>query len=348
VLKDVTAGWVGGMAQVLVGQPFDTIKVRLQTQSSAPTPNPSSPHLTQPYHGTMDCVSKTFKLEGIQGFYKGTLMPLLGVGFCVAIQFGTLEAMKRLLAPFHENFSSNLGHQHQNRNQHDNQQYNQHQISHQSLPVLELTLGQFFVSGSVAGVMNTLVSTPIELIRIRCQAASVLQPPATFKGPMDCTRQIISSHGFRGLYKGFNATSLRDALGFGAYFVTYEYLIQATVAHHRRLETAATTTNVSGLSCKPFMRDQIAAWKLIAFGALAGLAFWIPVFPIDVIKSKIQADAYTAPHKKYTGVLDCAKSIYRANGMPGFFRGFLPCFLRAAPVNAATFLAFELAMRALE
>lgn len=56
--KDFTAGWLGGMAQVLVGQPFDTIKVRIQTQDL--------------YAGPLDCLLKTIKNEGVSTLYKAT------------------------------------------------------------------------------------------------------------------------------------------------------------------------------------------------------------------------------------------------------------------------------------
>jgi solute carrier family 25 carnitine/acylcarnitine transporter 20/29 len=65
-MKELTAGSFGGVCQVLVGQPFDTVKVRLQTSNL--------------YSGVLDCASKTLKSEGLMGFYKGTLTPLLGVG----------------------------------------------------------------------------------------------------------------------------------------------------------------------------------------------------------------------------------------------------------------------------
>lgn len=54
--KDFTAGWIGGMAQVLSGQPFDTIKVRLQTQAF-----PESP---------LQCLKRTIKTEGVAGLYR--------------------------------------------------------------------------------------------------------------------------------------------------------------------------------------------------------------------------------------------------------------------------------------
>lgn len=58
-LKDFSAGWIGGIAQVLTGQPFDTIKVRLQTQPTPPV-----------YSGPLDCLKKSFQQEGIPGLYR--------------------------------------------------------------------------------------------------------------------------------------------------------------------------------------------------------------------------------------------------------------------------------------
>ncbi|KAI8380910.1 mitochondrial carrier domain-containing protein [Radiomyces spectabilis] len=84
-IKDCASGTVGGILQVLVGQPFDTVKVRLQTQS---TTNPI-------YKGMMDCVQQIKAKEGFAGFYKGTMTPLVGIGACVSIQFVVLEFMKR-------------------------------------------------------------------------------------------------------------------------------------------------------------------------------------------------------------------------------------------------------------
>ena len=81
VVKDLLAGTAGGIAQVLIGQPFDTTKVRLQT-SKVPT-------------SAAEVVKNLLKNEGPKGFYKGTLTPLVGVGACVSIQFGVNEAMKR-------------------------------------------------------------------------------------------------------------------------------------------------------------------------------------------------------------------------------------------------------------
>ena len=81
VAKDVFSGACGGVAQVLVGQPFDIVKVRLQTTSQ--------------YSGAVDGVRQIFKHEGPLAFYKGTLTPLVGIGACVSVQFGAFHWARR-------------------------------------------------------------------------------------------------------------------------------------------------------------------------------------------------------------------------------------------------------------
>ena len=59
--KNGISGVAAAVTVVMVGHPFDTLKVRLQTQ---PTARPV-------YTGLADCFIKTLKWEGIGGLYKG-------------------------------------------------------------------------------------------------------------------------------------------------------------------------------------------------------------------------------------------------------------------------------------
>lgn len=61
---DLTAGALGGTACVLTGQPFDTVKVKMQT----------FPGL---YKGFTDCCLQTYSQVGLRGFYRGTGPALL-------------------------------------------------------------------------------------------------------------------------------------------------------------------------------------------------------------------------------------------------------------------------------
>lgn len=59
-------------------QPFEIIKVRLQTQ----------PQDAKVYNGIVDCFKKIVTNEGPLALYKGTLTPLIGVGIMGAFRFG--------------------------------------------------------------------------------------------------------------------------------------------------------------------------------------------------------------------------------------------------------------------
>jgi solute carrier family 25 (mitochondrial carnitine/acylcarnitine transporter), member 20/29 len=75
--------------------------------------------------------------------FQGTLTPLMGIGLCVAIQFGALEATKRRMAE--RNLAAGRGG-----------------------PSGEMLTGaQLATAGAIAGLSNGVVSGPVEHIRIR-------------------------------------------------------------------------------------------------------------------------------------------------------------------------------------
>eukprot|EP00058_Branchiostoma_floridae_P020005 XP_002605495.1 hypothetical protein BRAFLDRAFT_92916 [Branchiostoma floridae] len=84
---DFVAGCFGGAAGVVVGHPFDTIKVRLQTQS---TRKPL-------YRGTLHCFTEIVRKETAFGLFKGMTSPLVGLTFINAITFGVHGNVHRTL-----------------------------------------------------------------------------------------------------------------------------------------------------------------------------------------------------------------------------------------------------------
>ncbi|CAG8852614.1 30860_t:CDS:1, partial [Gigaspora margarita] len=75
---------------------------------------------------------------------------------------------------------------------------------------------------------------------------------------------------------------------------------------------------------------------------------WLVIYPIDLLKSKLQMDGFTPQTRKYKNALDCFALTYRYEGLRGFFKGFGTVMLRAGPVNASTFMAYELAMKSFD
>jgi solute carrier family 25 carnitine/acylcarnitine transporter 20/29 len=278
-LKDVVAGSLGGVAQVLSGHPLDTVKVRLQTQT------------TLVYKGTIDCLSKTVKEEGFVGLYKGVQSPLVGLAVMNSVMF---------LA------------------------YGQAKAALQKDPAVPLTLSQYALAGAIAGVAISFVEGPVDLFKSQMQVQ--YGAGQKYTGITDCARQIVGKYGIRGAYQGLAATFLRDIPSNASYFLFYELA--------RKMQT------------KPGQHvSDLPAWKVMIAGATGGMAYWGITYPTDVIKSTIQTDTPNPAQRKYHGIMDCARKIYAANGIAGFYKGFTPCIIRSIPANAACFVVYEQARK---
>ena len=59
------------------------------------------------------------------------------------------------------------------------------------------------------------------------------------------------------------------------------------------------------------------------------LQLWAVIYPIDMIKSRIQTDGFsTADGQKYKSTLDCVRTVWRTEGLPAFMRGLGPTLIR--------------------
>ncbi|ORY91178.1 mitochondrial carrier domain-containing protein, partial [Syncephalastrum racemosum] len=280
--QDLVAGTFGGWAQVVVGHPFDTLKVRLQTQPSPPI-----------YRNAVDCFQKLVKAEGPAGLYRGVASPLAGIGFCNAVVFMSNGFFRRALQNGDE----------------------------------PLTLGQMGIAGGLAGSVMALFNCPIELLKVKLQVQDPsgvivngkLEPP--YKGVIDCGVRTARAQGIQGLYRGLSVTLLRDMPSYACYFVTYEGLKKVLQ------------------SFKSDPTEPLSTLDLLFAGGAAGFGAWIPAYPQDVIKSRYQNDT------RYKSARDAFRTVMREAGPKIFVNGLGPTMARAFPANAATFFAYEMAMK---
>lgn len=83
-----------------------------------------------------------------------------------------------------------------------------------------------------------------------------------YRGPGDAIKKIYAERGIAGIYKGQAVTLLREASGYGIYFLTYEKLVQWEMAK------------------KGIKRDQIKPINSVAYGAAAGYAVSFDTFDL--------------------------------------------------------------------
>ncbi|MEW5300939.1 MAG: hypothetical protein WDW38_005150 [Sanguina aurantia] len=195
--KDIFAGTCGGISVTLVGHPFDTLKVRLQSQS-----------MTNPlYAGVVDCARKTIQWEGLGGLYKGVTSPLMGQMFFRASLFGAFGASKRWLGTNADGSSK------------------------------PLVTSDFYKAGAMTGFVAAFSEGPIDFYKSQIQVQIIRSKSnpdykAPYTSVLAAIKATIKESGVRGPFQGLGATLLRNVPANAVYLGNFELMKRMYATHY--------------------------------------------------------------------------------------------------------------------
>ncbi|XP_008249674.3 solute carrier family 25 member 47 isoform X4 [Oryctolagus cuniculus] len=184
---------------------------------------------------------------------------------------------------------------------------------------------------------QVFLTSPTEVAKVRLQTQTTQRRPSAswpsaappvcpgpgpkYHGPLHCLATVAREEGLRGLYRGSSALLLRDGHSFATYFLSYAILCE-------RLSPAG--------------RSQPDVLGVLLAGGCAGVLAWAVATPMDVIKSRLQADGQG--QRRYRGLLHCVVTSVREEGPRVLFKGLALNCCRAFPVNMVVFAAYEAAL----
>lgn len=274
------SGAVAGISEILVMYPLDVVKTRIQLQ----TAEPGSPGA---YTSMFDCFSKIVKTEGASRLYKGITAPIL------------MEAPKRAVK-----FSANDS---------------WGKVYRQAFGVTKQTQPLAILTGATAGITESFVVVPFELVKIRLQ-----DQKSTFKGPLDVVSHVVKKEGPLAIYNGLEATMWRHASWNAGYFGII-FQIKSLLP---KAETKAQQT-----------RNDLLA------GSLGGTCGTAINTPFDVVKSRIQSTARVPGQTpKYNWTLPSIVTVAREEGLAALYKGFVPKVLRLGPGGGILLVVYTTCM----
>ena len=310
VLQDLIAGGVAGSASVVVGHPFDTYKVRLQT---------SAPGSERAGGGILG------GRGGMMGLFRGMGAPLGCAALVNAIIFGSYGEGSRAWDGWEE------------------ERRREGQLGGSGSG--GDSFAKTFACGSFAGFVQAFVIVPVEHVKCRLQvqqgrraavaaAAAGASPSFSprYRGPIDAGRRIVAGHGIRGLYRGWWVTCWREVPAFGMYFSIYDLV--------KRRCDLALGVGVGG-DGNGGSASAARAWGASALaGGCSGSLTWLMIYPFDIIKSRVQTAPLSAPGEELR-MAAVARSIVAQHGIRHMFRGLGVTVFRAFPVNGIIFPVYE-------
>jgi len=305
--REFAAGCFAGCAASVVGQPLDTIRIRMQTAPAAL------------FAGPLDAATKTVRKEGVRGLFRGALPPLIGMGPKNAIGFAVQGAVMRLL---------------ESRSRGDHQGGGAKGGGGAMGGRRSAGMGNVMLAGAVAGLVQCAVIVPSDRVKIQLQvcgramqrsggaappAAVAVDNNASLGAVRRCVASLVQREGVRiGLFRGWWPTVVRQVPSGAIFFSVFEALKR--VFGDGALATAAA-------------------------GGCAGCAGYLCTYPLDVLKSAAMA-APPGTQPTDVSMLAVARRLRAEHGGSARWalRGLVPTLARGFVINATSFAIFEWAI----
>ncbi|CAF2992448.1 unnamed protein product [Rotaria socialis] len=248
------------------------------------------------YKNFIQCGQTIFHENGLRGLYAGTLPSLLANTAENGILFMAYGQCQQFICVLRHKTSSE-----------------------------QLTTVENMAAGSVASIFSSIALCPTELVKCRIQTLHEMEhmnplnnESSIFKkiSPVGITRDIVREEGIRGLFRGLTTTLLRECPGYGCFFGGYE-LTRKVLAHENQ------------------KKGDIGFVKTWLSGGMAGICFWIIMFPIDAVKSRIQVFKPKMSLPRYT------LQIIKLEGFKVLYAGLAPTLIRTFLATGALFITYE-------
>jgi len=167
--------------------------------------------------------------------------------------------------------------------------------------------------GLFAGCTEAIIAvTPMETVKVRL-IHDRIAGTNKYNGLFNGMSVIGKAEGFWGLYKGLGPTIMKQGSNQAIRFLVYNDLFK---------------------TLKRSMNETVA---MMIAGGCAGAASVYANTPVDVVKTIMQGERSS----EFKGPIDCAKDIWKNEGVRGFYKGTVPRLSRVVIDVALTFALYE-------
>jgi solute carrier family 25 carnitine/acylcarnitine transporter 20/29 len=244
-------------------------------------------------------IIQIFKNEGISGFFGGVRGMMAGQAIIKSVAFSTNELALSVL--LHSSNNNNYNHD------------ASLLLDGVGTSATTTSFGMLILAAGFSGFVTSFLVAPVERVKVMMQAQQ--QSSVTYTNELECIQAVLKQEGWNGLFlRGLGPTMLREVPSYAIYFVVYRVLMNS-------------------------FEGNLGSAAPLLCGAISGCACWIPVYPIDVVKTLVQN---TEGGKSSESAIDVAIQLYKDEGIQGYFNGLTPKMLRASVNHAVTFWVYDL------
>ncbi|KAI8624582.1 mitochondrial carrier [Xylariaceae sp. FL1651] len=186
-----------------------------------------------------------------------------------------------------------------------------------------------FVAGGVAGMVAQFCVYPLDTLKFRLQSEYVSGGARGNALLFQTAQKMYAEGGARAAYRGVTMGLVGmfpySAIDMGTFEflkTTYvKYKAKASGCHEEDAQPSTFATGIMGASSG-------------AFGASV-------VYPLNVLRTRLQTQGTSMHPARYTGIWDVARKTVQNEGFRGLYKGLMPNLLKVAPALSITWMVYE-------
>ncbi|CAL9134894.1 unnamed protein product [Musa textilis] len=267
-----TAGAIAGAAAKTLTAPLDRAKLLMQ---ACPTHGLRAVERTgKKAIGFIDAITLIGKEDGIKGYWKGNLPQVIRIIPYSAVQLFSYELYKKL-------FSKKDG---------------------------ELSIVGRLVAGACAGMTSTLVTYPLDVLRLRL----AVEPGCRTMSQV--ALNMLREEGLASFYSGLGPSLIGIAPYIAVNFCVFDLVKKSLPEKYQKrpetsLATALVSATIATLMC----------------------------YPLDTVRRQMQMKG-----SPYNTIFDAIPGIVERDGFIGLYRGFVPNTLKNLPNSSIRLTTFDM------
>ncbi|AET40148.1 flavin adenine dinucleotide transporter FLX1 Ecym_5393 [Eremothecium cymbalariae DBVPG len=166
------------------------------------------------------------------------------------------------------------------------------------------------ISGLSAGLLATIISHPLDLVKVRLQLSVRHTPRVTYSQVLN--DMLRNTYWVREIYRGLGISLLGNSLAWAIYFGLYRFA----------KDVAISNVSVSSSASDSELKDRkLSAPVYLAAAGFSGTFTALLTNPIWVIKTRIMSTTTSGPYKS---TIDGASKLLCEEGILAFWKGLLP------------------------
>lgn len=193
----------------------------------------------------------------------------------------------------------------------------------------ELSTISTYLAGGIGGVSGQLTSYPIDTLKFRLQCSNIKSDIRGNELLIRIAKELYQEGGvriyYRGVLAGLGGMFPFAALDLGTFTTIKNWLVK-----RESIKSGIKEEDV-----------KLPNYVILALGAFSGSFGASAVYPVNVLRTRLQAQGTHAHPYTYNGFFDVLRKTLAREGVSGLYKGLVPNLAKVAPAVSISYYIYE-------